>query len=79
MTNQRKCSRSWQSFLIREVTKLRRWKNEATPLLEDMARIHELLPPEDQAPLGSGMTDAIEAYVRRSVGGIHSSFDRGDR
>lgn len=50
-----------------ELEHLRRWKEEALPLLRQADRIHDLLPKEDQAPLGTSKLDAVERYIHKTI------------
>lgn len=46
-----------------EIERQRRWKAEALPLLAQLERCHDLLPPEARAFFGHSKADAVESYL----------------
>lgn len=51
------------SVALDELDGLRRWKDEALPLLELLERCHGLLPAEARAPLGHSKAGAVEQFL----------------
>lgn len=56
------------SVLKKEMDYMTRWNLEATQLLGQLFRIHDMLPVKDQAPLGAlNKTDAVERFVHKAI------------